>query len=195
MSESSDIIRVTDAGEAVEAPEDQSPNGEHAEHGEHEPFENSAPLSSMRFFPDFALREAIAAFVFLSILVLLAAFTKASLEEAADPSVSGFVPRPEWYFLWLFEMLKWFPGEKEVIGAFYLPAAGIGLLGALPFLDRRRRTKAHPLLPGTRPIRFVPRIGAALMLTFIGVMTYRAVEAKPPSATQGPKLTASEAQG
>ncbi|HZD16973.1 MAG TPA: hypothetical protein VE669_02410, partial [Actinomycetota bacterium] len=64
----------------------------------------------MPFFPDFALVEAITALAFLVVLLVLAAATEPSLEETADPTASGYVPRPEWYFLWAFQMLKYFKG-------------------------------------------------------------------------------------
>ena len=72
--------------------------------------------SSRRFFPDFAFLEALVAVALLVGLVLLAALTKPPLQAVAGPSVSGYVPRPEWYFLWLFQLLKYFKGSLEAVG-------------------------------------------------------------------------------
>src|SRR3990170_1450053 len=108
----------------------------------------------MPFYPDFALLEAITALCFLVVLVVISALTKPGLEEAADPTASGYVPRPEWYFLWAFQMLKYFKGKSEVLGTFVVPAVVIGLLVSLPFIDRRGRP--HALIRGSRPVRLWP---------------------------------------
>lgn len=121
------------------------------------------------FFPDFALREALAAATFLVVLLLITIFTRPPLEEVADPNASGYIPRPEWYFLWFFQSLKYFRGELEIVGLFVLPTVGIGLLLAVPFLDRRE-ARPRRLLPRTRPIRVWPRlVGAAAMTGIIGL--------------------------
>ena len=71
----------------------------------------------------------------------------APLEPQADPSDASYTPRPEWYFLWLFQMLKYFPGKLELLGAHGIPAMLVGLLLLLPFLDRRdeRRFWKRPI--------------------------------------------------
>lgn len=147
----------------------------------------------MPFFPDFALVEAITALVFLVVLVVIASITKPTLESAADPSASGYVPRPEWYFLWVFQALKYFKGETEVIGTFVLPLVVIGLMVALPFIDRRER--ARPLLPKTRPVRLWPRIVAALAITVIVGLTLSAMAASSPMTREGSDLTPAQAAG
>ncbi len=148
----------------------------------------------MPFFPDFALREALTAFVLLIVILVVASLTRPPLEATADPTASGVVPRPEWYFLWLFQTLKYFKGGMEVVGTFLLPTVGIGLMYALPFIDRRFR-KPKPLIPGTRPVRLWPRLVGASLLLVIGTLTLKGALAKVPMTQQGPTLTAIEAQG
>ena len=94
--------------------------------------------SRRRFFPDFALLEAVVALVVLVALVLLAAFTKPPLQAVASPNSAGYVPRPEWYFLWLFQLLKYFKGSLEAVGTALVPTVIVALMVALPFLDRRQ---------------------------------------------------------
>ena len=147
----------------------------------------------MPFFPDFALIEAITALCYLTVLLLLAGITKPSLEETADPTASGYIPRPEWYFMWAFQSLKYFKGESEMIGTFIIPTIAIGLLVALPFLDRRER--ARPLIKGTRPIRLWPRIAALAVMLGLGSLTYLAMTAAVPMTREGSHLTAAEAAG
>lgn len=160
----------------------------------HEPDDEEIPgRRPMPFFPDFALVEAITALAFLTVLLLVASLTKPTLEEAADPTASGYVPRPEWYFLWVFQALKYFKGSSEVIGTFAFPAVAIGLLLALPFIDRRER-RVRPLLPHTRPVRLWPRVGAAMTFAVIGTLTLSAVRSPNPM-TEASHLSAAEEAG
>ena len=147
----------------------------------------------MPFFPDFALIESLAALVLLVVLIVVASLTRPSLEEVADPTSSGYVPRPEWYFLWLFQTLKYFKGEYEVIGTFVLPTVVIALLIALPFIDRRER--ARPLLPHTRPVRLWPRLVAAGSLITIVSLTMLAAQSALPMGSQVAPLTGPAAAG
>ena len=52
------------------------------------------------------------------------------------PADAAYIPRPEWYFLSLFELLKYFPGPFEPVATMVIPGAVVGFLLALPFLDR-----------------------------------------------------------
>jgi mono/diheme cytochrome c family protein len=88
------------------------------------------------FFPDAIFKDAVVSLVIFLILVALAYFIGAPLEERANPADANYTPRPEWYFLFLFQLLKYFPGNLEVIGVFVLPSLVVILLIALPFIDR-----------------------------------------------------------
>ena len=91
---------------------------------------------SESFFPYQAARDltvAIVAGVFLAVLAWKGA---PALEAPADPTASNYVPRPEWYFLGLFQLLKYFPGRLEVVGAIVIPGAVMTLLALLPWIDR-----------------------------------------------------------
>ena len=65
----------------------------------------------------------------------------AELDAPADPSSSDYPARPEWYFLSLFQMLKLFPGKREVIGTFVIPVSLAVALLLLPFLDQTLATQ------------------------------------------------------
>jgi ubiquinol-cytochrome c reductase cytochrome b subunit len=60
----------------------------------------------------------------------------ADLDEIANPTDATYVPRPEWYFLSLFQLLKYFPGRLELIATQVVPGLIVAALVALPFLDR-----------------------------------------------------------
>ncbi len=89
-----------------------------------------------RFFPDHAWKDGTASLGLVLLLAGLAAVYGAPLEAKADPAVAGYIPRPEWYFLPLFQLLKYFDGPWSLIGTVVLPGAGLALMLALPWLDR-----------------------------------------------------------
>ena len=75
------------------------------------------------FFPDILFKDAVISLVIFIALVALAYFVGAPLEPRADPADTSYTPRPEWYFLFLFQLLKYFPGSLEVISVFIIPSA------------------------------------------------------------------------
>ncbi len=102
------------------------------------------------FFPDIIFKDTLAMVIVFLILFGLSAFEGAGLEEIADPSDDSFTPKPEWYFLFLFQLLKFFPGSIEVVGVIVLPVLAIGFLAALPWIDRstKRHWTARPVVTG-----------------------------------------------
>ncbi|MSO50430.1 MAG: c-type cytochrome [Acidobacteria bacterium] len=90
------------------------------------------------FFPYQAARDLTVAVVAGVFLAALAWQGAPPLEPPADPTAADYIPRPEWYFLGLFELLKYFPGRLEVVGAIVIPGAVMTLLALLPWIDRAR---------------------------------------------------------
>src|SRR3989304_5007541 len=109
-----------------------------------------AKARGVPFFPDIIFKDTIAVLIVFIVLAALAYFVGAPVEARADPTDTNYTPRPEWYFLFLFQMLKYFPGDLEVIGVFLLPTVVVLLLFALPFLDRspRRHAVGRPIVTG-----------------------------------------------
>jgi mono/diheme cytochrome c family protein len=91
---------------------------------------------------------------------LLAWLLPPRLEPVADPTDDCYVPRPEWYFLGWFQLLRYLPGSLESVGALLLPALGILLLFLIPWLDRsrERRVLRRPVVTG---------VGTAGLLGFV----------------------------
>ena len=93
----------------------------------------------VRFWPDIIAKDIIASLVVVLVLLLLALAFGAPLEPPADPTDTSYVPRPEWYFLPFYQLLKLFPGSMESTIAVGVPLLlAIALLG-LPFFDRNSR--------------------------------------------------------
>jgi len=92
-------------------------------------------------------------------------------DEPADPGTISFVPRPDWYFYFLFYLLRIFKWPESVIlGTVGIPTIALLLLLALPFIDLRSERR-----PLRRPVAVV---GAILVVLSMGVLTYRGATAK-----------------
>jgi quinol-cytochrome oxidoreductase complex cytochrome b subunit len=105
-----------------------------------------------KFYPEQVFKDTVAVFAFTMALVLMANFAKVGLGSMADPTDTSFTPRPEWYFLFLFQTLKLFQGPLEVVGAVILPTIALIALILVPFIDRaaamrvQKRTVAMALV-------------------------------------------------
>jgi mono/diheme cytochrome c family protein len=95
-----------------------------------------AKAKGVKFYPDIIYKDLLISFAIFLLLVGLAIFLGVANEPPADPSDSSYIPRPEWYFLFLFELLKYFPGQIEWIGTVILPTIALLALFFLPFYDR-----------------------------------------------------------
>ncbi|GAB4473886.1 MAG: hypothetical protein Kow0088_09510 [Anaerolineales bacterium] len=90
----------------------------------------------VKFFPDIIYKDLLVAFGLFLLLVGLAIFVGVPNEPKADPNDTSYIPRPEWYFLFLFQLLKYFPGQIEWIGTAVIPGLAVLTLFLLPFIDR-----------------------------------------------------------
>jgi len=104
-----------------------------------EPGDEARPAK--KFYPEQVFRDTVAIFIAFAILFVLAVAVRVPLEQLADPTDTAYVPRPEWYFLFLFQTLKLFEGPLEVVGSIVLPTLAILTLLLVPFIDRARMRK------------------------------------------------------
>ena len=97
--------------------------------------------------------------------------------EPADPGTTNFVPRPDWYFYFLFYLLRIFKWPDTVIlGTVGIPTILLIILIILPFVDLRRERR---LL--RRPVALV---AAVLVVISMGVLTYKGATAKEALASE-----------
>jgi ubiquinol-cytochrome c reductase cytochrome b subunit len=144
-----------------------------------------------RFYPEHAFRSAVAFAVVFLVIVGLAVFGTIPREEIAGTFSESYLPRPEWYFMWLFQMLTYFSGAWETVGSLAIPTVGIALLVAVPFLGKGRLSRAadRPLAVGVG----VSCIVAIIYLTLTGFEGARPYgQIVPVPARQ---LTVSEQRG
>ncbi len=98
------------------------------------------------FWPKQVAYDAAFAFFVVGFIVYLAVNVGAPLQAPADPA-SNFIARPEWYFLFLFQLLKYFEGPLQIVGTVILPGAASTFLLLLPFLDRSPDRRVRARLP------------------------------------------------
>ncbi len=129
-----------------------------------------------KFFPEQVFKDTVAIFAAFAVLFLLAVVAEAPLERLADPTDTTYIPRPEWYFLFLFQLLKLFQGPLEVLASTVLPMAAVAVLFAVPFVDR---TRLRRVTERTAALSLVALSGVAWTgLTVAAVVT-------TPRPTQG----------
>jgi ubiquinol-cytochrome c reductase cytochrome b subunit len=106
-------------------------------HGLHAKYPQHGPDGT--FWPDQLLKDSVAALGVLVTVLMFAIYGGGvDLTAPADPSNPYNAARPEWYFLFLFQFLKWFPGELEIWGAFIIPGILIALIFLIPWIGRSK---------------------------------------------------------
>ncbi len=119
-------------------------------HGIHAPNPEGRP--DEKFWPDQILKDGVACLAVLAVVLGLALWRPAELTAPADPSSPFDAARPEWYFLFLFQMLKYFPGDQtflwqslEFWGAIAVPGLVMLVLALMPLVGRWRLGHAFNL--------------------------------------------------
>ena len=143
------------------------------------------------FYPYAMFHDTVMSLVVVSVIIALACVWKFTsgespdqvgwlgprYSEPADPGTTNFVPRPDWYFYFLFYLLRIFKWPETVIlGTVGVPTIALMLLLALPFIDLRRERR---LL--RRPVALV---AAVLVVLSMGVLTYKGATAKEALASE-----------
>jgi menaquinol-cytochrome c reductase cytochrome b/c subunit len=122
------------------------------------------------FFPYAVAKDGAMACVVLLVIILMSIFLGAELGPKADPTTTTYTPRPEWYFFFLFELLRVIkPPEFVALATIGIPTICMILLFLLPFYDRgaERRPERRPVAT----ITAILIIGAMAYLTMEGAKT------------------------
>ncbi|MDQ0228771.1 menaquinol-cytochrome c reductase cytochrome b/c subunit [Metabacillus malikii] len=130
------------------------------------------PGKTEAFWPNFLLKEWLVGAVFLIGFLCLTVAHPSPLERVADPTDAGYIPLPDWYFLFLYQLLKYSfaSGPYTVIGAIVIPGLAFGALMLAPFLDRgpHRRPAKRPVAVGM----MILGVAATFYLTWESVVTH-----------------------
>ncbi len=126
------------------------------------------------FFPYAVAKDSLMAIVVMISIILMSLFLGAELGPKADPTTTTYVPRPEWYYFFLFEVLRIIkPAVLTPVAAIGVPTIAILLLILLPFYDRSAERR-----PERRPIATTAGI---LTVFAIGYLTYLGASAGSPN--------------
>jgi len=119
------------------------------------------------FFPHWVITDIVAGLGLSALLIYLSWSSRAPLEFPADPTSAGYVPRPEWYFLFYFQLLKYFPGSLEPIATVAIPLFIFGSMVLLPFIDNGPERR-----PWKKPVTTIIAllyIVAIILFTILGM--------------------------
>ncbi|CAM5791704.1 MULTISPECIES: menaquinol-cytochrome c reductase cytochrome b/c subunit [Brevibacillus] len=110
------------------------------------------PGKSEPFWPNFLLKEWMVAAVCLVGFLVLTVSHPSPLTDLANPNDTSFIPLPDWYFLFLYQLLKypWAAGDWVVLGTVVIPGIAFGALMLAPWLDtgKDRRPSRRPVATG-----------------------------------------------
>ncbi|RCW64926.1 menaquinol-cytochrome c reductase cytochrome b/c subunit [Saliterribacillus persicus] len=103
------------------------------------------PGRTEAFWPNFLLKEWLVGAVFLVGFLCLTIAHPAPLEKMADPTDAAYLPLPDWYFLFLYQLLKYqfASGPYVVLGVIVIPGLAFGGLLLAPFLDKGPERRPH----------------------------------------------------
>lgn len=131
------------------------------------------------FFPYAVAKDGAMAIVVMISIILMALVFGAELGPKADPTTTTYTPRPEWYFFFLFELLKVIkPAALTQFAAIGIPTICMILLFLLPFYDRNAERR-----PERRPIATTAGI---MTIAAMGYLTYLGAAAGPPTQIDMP---------
>jgi quinol-cytochrome oxidoreductase complex cytochrome b subunit len=126
------------------------------------------------FFPYAVAKDSLMACVVLLAIILMSLTFGAELGPKADPTTTTYVPRPEWYFFFLFELLRVIkPAILTPLATIGVPTICIILLILLPFVDRNPERR-----PERRPIATIAGIFTIIAM---GYLTYLGAAAGSPN--------------
>jgi ubiquinol-cytochrome c reductase cytochrome b subunit len=113
------------------------------------------------FYPRQVIVDGIFALLIISVLAFMAHFNPFTLGPQANPADTHYLPRPEWYYIPIFQYLKYWPSSLSFIGVVVVPGIVGFAFASLPFLDRRmeRRPWKRPLAVGTYVFVFLALFG------------------------------------
>ena len=145
------------------------------------------------FFPYAIAKDSLMACVTLAVIILMAIVLGAELGPKADPTTTTYTPRPEWYFFFLFELLRVVkPPELVFLATIGIPTICLVLLLLLPFYDRG--PERNPLRRPIAMIAALATVAAMAYLTVLGALAGSPTEielATAPQYEEGRAITAS----
>lgn len=99
------------------------------------------------FYPDYLIEILLVIFLIIELIVILALLYPPAIGRQIDFS-APFSPKPEWYFLWLYQLIRYFPGKRVVIGTTVIPLTAVLVLILIPFIDKGKWGRLMVVIAG-----------------------------------------------
>jgi ubiquinol-cytochrome c reductase cytochrome b subunit len=121
------------------------------------------------FYPRQVLMDLSLTALLIAGLGLLCFFAPMQLGPPANPADAQYIPRPEWYYLPIFQWLKYWHGAASLIGILVIPTVLVAAIIALPFLDRsvERRPWKRPVAMGAYAFVLLTLVGLGLRSQYL----------------------------
>src|SRR5262245_42987771 len=118
------------------------------------------------FFPYAVMKDSAMALIVVAVIMVLSVLLGAEQGPKVDPTTTTYVPRPEWYFFFLFEVLRVIkPPELVPIATVGIPTIAMVLLLLLPFYDRNPERR-----PERRPVATVTALLVIASMAFLTLL-------------------------
>jgi menaquinol-cytochrome c reductase cytochrome b/c subunit len=126
------------------------------------------------FFPYAVMKDSTMALIVVLVIVVLSIVLGAEQGPKADPTTTTYTPRPDWYFFFLFEVLRVLkPPYLVPLATIGIPTIAMILLFLLPFYDRGPERR-----PDRRPVAMT---AMSLTIVVMAYLTYKGANAGPPT--------------
>lgn len=126
-----------------------------------EKLEKETEGAPYRFYPEHLNRSFTGFAVLFIILLFLASVAAPQVDEKAGTFIADYLPRPEWYYMWIFQLLTYFTGAWELIGTIIIMVGGLVVLFGVPFFSESKLKGI-----GNRPV------SVAITATFVVCVVY-----------------------
>jgi ubiquinol-cytochrome c reductase cytochrome b subunit len=141
--------------------------------------EYAAEKAAGKPFWSVLLKDAVMGLIVVIVVVTVAMILGAPLEEPADPNATAYVPRPEWYFLDMYQLLWYITGPLEPLLIFLIFTGGAALFVLVPFIGRGRAR--HPVNRPAAVGGALAIVGGVVIFTYMGAISGPSVPEIPAS--------------
>lgn len=117
-----------------------------------------------RFYPEHLGRSSIVFFVVFCIIIALSIYGEIPKEDIVGTVDESYLPRPEWYFMWIFQLLTYFSGSTEVIGSLGIPTLCVVVLLGLPWIE-----KSIHVGMAKRPLATAVGVTSAIVMVYLTI--------------------------
>ena len=127
----------------------------------------SANNQLYRFFPEHCGRSSLVFLVVFGAILYLSVFADIPKEDIVGTVDESYLPRPEWYFMWVFQLLTFFSGSTEVIGSLGIPILCAVILLGLPFIEKSKHVGL-----ANRPLATAVGVTSAVVIVYLTITAF-----------------------